>query len=245
MDGAEMRRRNRLGDSHDGVLLMEDVAVSYNDLIALEEVNLDLSAGEAAAVIGPSGAGKTTLLRTVAGMLPQFGAHVVRGRIVLLGKDVTGSAPHVLYSMGVHHVMEGRRVLEHLSVQQNLIIGAKGIVLNRRSRKRLEWVYEAFPFLSAAKRRMAGYLSGGERQLLVICRAYVAEPKLLAVDEPFLGLAPLLADRVSGVLRKMIEDDGVSLLIADQNLKKLSGLAEIFITLQGGRVVEKRHIERI
>jgi len=220
------------------MLIVENVDVVYSDVIlALTGVSLKVPDGAIVAVLGSNGAGKTTLLKAVSGLLAAEDGRVVRGTIQWDGEEIQGKDPATIYRKGIVQVLEGRRVFEHLSVLQNLVLGAHLRSDRKQVSADLERVLEYFPRLRPLLKRTAGFLSGGEQQMLVIGRALMARPRLLMLDEPSLGLAPLIVEEIAGILRLLNEKEGVSILLVEQNVRVALSLAGYGYVLENGRVV--------
>ena len=212
------------------LLEVVDLNVGYGDAPALWEVSLSLREGEIVAIVGPNGAGKTTLVNAIAGLLPARS-----GRISVDGSDITGAAAHEVSRHRVAIVPEDRRVFPDMSVRDNLDIGAFRRPLRAGAGKRREWVYSLFPILQERVSQPASNLSGGEQQQLAIGRALMSEPQLLLLDEPSLGLAPVLVDEVFGVIES-INASGVSVLLVEQEITRALGVAHRGYLLAEGRI---------
>jgi branched-chain amino acid transport system ATP-binding protein len=216
---------------HNGDLLrIDDLTVRYGAIEALSGVSLDVRAGEVVTLIGANGAGKSTLLMTVSGLLRP--AH---GAIVFAGEDITRSAPHSIVRMGVAHVPEGRRVFADLSVADNLELGAYARSSAREVRDDRDRVYALFPQLARLRGRRAGTLSGGEQQMLAIGRGLMARPRLLLLDEPSLGLAPVLVIEIFKALQE-INREGATILLVEQNAHMALRIAHRGYVLESGRI---------
>jgi branched-chain amino acid transport system ATP-binding protein len=204
----------------------------YGKVEALSGVSFSVAEGEIVALLGSNGAGKTTTLRTLTGL---HRAHA--GQVTFDGHDISGTRSHQIIGRGLGHVPEGRRVFPALTVAENLLLGA---YLSRRDRRvideRRERVYEMFPRLGERRDQLAGLLSGGEQQMLAIGRALMHRPRLLALDEPTMGLAPQTAQRVLTVVRD-IRDQGTTILIVEQNAHQTLRLADRAYVLESGRIV--------
>jgi branched-chain amino acid transport system ATP-binding protein len=224
----------------------DGIVVKYGPAVAVDGVSLQLEEGERVALIGPNGAGKSSLLNSLCGLIKP-----AAGRVRIGGRDLTGAAPGRVVRSGVTQVPEGRQVFPTLSVEANLLLGAYGrdfrgeIVsatlrfLRRRAQitQRLERVYELLPALRQLRERPAGQTSGGEQQMVAIARALMAEPRLLAVDELSLGLAPRVVQGLTEFLRTLNEDEGVALLIVEQNALLALELCSRAYVLEAGRCV--------
>ncbi|MFG1419336.1 ABC transporter ATP-binding protein [Xanthobacter sp. V0B-10] len=201
------------------LLAFEDVAVAYDGaIVALHGVCLEVRAGAFAALLGANGAGKTTLLKAVSNLLPAEGGRIVSGRILFEGRDVTTHSPAEHIRRGLVPVLEGRRCFKTLSVEENLVAGAVGRGFGRREVARgLELVYDLFPRLKARRRIAAGLTSGGEQQMAAIGRGLMAAPRLFVLDEPSMGLAPLVVAEIFAALSRLNREMGTTLLVAEQN----------------------------
>jgi len=218
-------------------LKISDAAVVYSDAIhALRGVTLDVPAGSIVALLGANGAGKTTVLRTVTGLLPMHRGKLIRGSVELDGKRVDRHGAVGRVQSGVAQVMEGRRIFAPLTVAENLQTGGfasrdKGALAERRER-----VFELFPRLSERLDQVAGYLSGGEQQMLAVGRAMMADPRLLVLDEPSLGLAPLIVKEISRAI-KTINEAGTTVLLVEQNARMALSIADRGAVMATGKIV--------
>ena len=205
--------------------------VAYGDATALWDVSLEVREGELVAVVGPNGSGKTTLINAIAGLLP-----VRSGTLRFGGEDLTRLAPHEVSSRGIATVPEGRRLFTGMTVEENLEIGCYAPSGRAAHRERLERVYLIFPVLRARRRQLAGTLSGGEQQMAAIGRALMAGPRLLLLDEPSLGLAPAIVDRVFDVIVEL-HRAGTAMLLVEQSVAKALAVADRAYVLSEGRIV--------
>ena len=212
------------------VLELDDVAVSYGKRRALDGVSLTVSQGEIVTLLGANGAGKSTTLRAVSGLV-----RAARGRIRFEGRDITEVAADAIVAAGVSHVPEGREIFPEFSVRENLLVGGHTVERSRIG-ERLESVFRLFPVLRDRRAQTAGTLSGGEQQMLAIGRALMTRPRLLLLDEPSLGLAPMLAREIFRVIRR-INDDGVAMLLVEQNARRALAVAVRGYVLETGRLV--------
>jgi branched-chain amino acid transport system ATP-binding protein len=213
-------------------------------ILALKGVTLEVAVGGCTALLGPNGAGKSTTLKVISGMLGVEEGHVSSGSVKLAGRDVTGLAPEQMVAEGVVHVVEGRRVLRHMTAEQNLVVGGHRLHRQAEVRQGLERVYELIPRLADLRARTAGYLSGGEQQMLLIGRAMMARPKLLMIDEPSLGLAPMMVHEIFDLLAQL-RAAGMSLLIVEQHAQAALALADHGYVLEGGRVMLEGNAEQL
>ncbi|MCX7844298.1 MAG: ABC transporter ATP-binding protein [Candidatus Bipolaricaulota bacterium] len=212
------------------LLQVDNVSVAYGAVEALKGVSLSVSGAEIVAVLGANGAGKTTLLKAISGLVP-----VKSGAILYEGRKLHELPLHLIARMGVVHIPEGRRVFATLTVEENLNLGGYGCP-KEEVQKAKEWVFQLFPILRERRRQLAGTLSGGEQQMLAIGRGLMRSPKLMLLDEPSLGLAPLLVDQVFATIVQ-INKDGVPILIVEQNARKALSIADQAHILEVGRVV--------
>ncbi len=200
----------------------------------MKGISLEIQEGNVVAVLGANGAGKTTLLKAISGLVPIKG-----GKISLRGEDLSRYLAYQLAGMGVIHIPEGRRVFATLSVEENLNLGSYSIrkTTSRQAlQKSMDWVFELFPRLKERKRQLAGTLSGGEQQMLAIGRGLVARPKILLLDEPSLGLAPILVQEIFQVIRQIHAEQGVTILLVEQNARKALGIADYGYILETGKI---------
>ncbi|MGC9269040.1 ABC transporter ATP-binding protein [Acidiphilium sp.] len=214
------------------LLVIEDLRVAYGQIEALKGVSLTVQAGEVVAILGANGAGKTTLMRAISGLLPRSG-----GRITFEGTDITRTSADRIVRLGIAQSPEGRRVFGTLTVAENLKLGG----FTRPPREipaSIEAIYAMFPRLAERRSQFAGTLSGGEQQMLAIGRALVAKPKLLLLDEPSLGLAPIIIQNIFRSLRG-IADTGVTILIVEQNARAALKLADRGYVLEVGRIIHQ------
>ena len=215
------------------MLTVENLHVYYGGLHALKGIDLEVRAGEIVAIIGRNGAGKTTLLNALSGMV-----RVSRGSITFRGKPIQGKKPHGIVNLGLYQVPEGRRIFSPLTVLENLELGAYLRTSPREKtqvQEDMEYVLELFPFLRERLHQLAGTLSGGEQQMLAIGRALVGKTKLLALDEPSLGLAPMVAKEIFGVISRL-RDDGGTILLVEQNARAALKISDRAYVLEAGRV---------
>jgi branched-chain amino acid transport system ATP-binding protein len=219
------------------LISLNNVEVLYADVIlALKGVTINVKSGGCTVLLGPNGAGKSTTLKAISGMLHVEEGRIASGSVRFMSEDVTGESPEELVAMGVVHVVEGRRVLRYMTVEQNLVVGGHRLRTMAEVQNGLDRVYELIPRLGDLRKRTAGYLSGGEQQLLLIGRAMMARPKLLMIDEPSLGLAPRMVHEIFDLLARL-KDDGLSLLIVEQHAQAALSLADHGYILEGGRIV--------
>ncbi|RSN44221.1 ABC transporter ATP-binding protein [Amycolatopsis sp. WAC 04197] len=216
------------------MLTVERLSASYGPVRALDSVSLSAAEGEITAVLGANGAGKTTLLRTISGLVRPSDGH-----LSLDGRDLSRVSTEDLPALGLAHVPEGRGVLAELTVEENLRLGALG-ARGRVKTADLRRIYDLFPVLAERKNGLAHVLSGGERQMLVIGRALLSRPKVLLLDEPSLGLAPRIVARIFGLLRDLVHEEGLAVVLVEQNARSALSIADHGVVLNLGRVVVRR-----
>lgn len=217
------------------MLNIENVDVFYKELQALWSISMVVNDGELVALVGPNGAGKTTILRMLSGLLRPAAGH-----IHFDGADITREPPHKIVALGISQVPETGKIFTGMSVLENLELGAFVSKARKEREQSLKWVYEIFPLLEERKNQQAGTLSGGERQMLAIGRALMAKPKLLMLDEPSFGLAPILVQNMFEMIAK-INEQGVTILLVEQNVQVALELAHRAYLLENGRIVSEGH----
>ena len=214
------------------LLSVQNLEVCYGVISAVQDVSLTIDKGEIVTLIGANGAGKTTLLRTISGLI-----RPARGRIEFAAVEITRAAPHEIVRRGISHVPEGRQVFPNLTVRENLMLGAYQQNDNAVIRGQLERCCQHFPVLQERSRQKAGTLSGGEQQMLAIARALMARPQLLLLDEPSLGLAPLIVRKIFQIIRE-INAEGTTVFLVEQNAHMALTIAHRAYVLQTGRVIK-------
>jgi branched-chain amino acid transport system ATP-binding protein len=219
-------------------LAVEELVAGYGGVIALDRVSISAGTAAITAVLGANGAGKTTLLRAISGMIRPR-----RGRILLDGTDLAGRNPEQMVRAGIAHVPEGQAVIPELTVEENLRIGMMSWPRRVPGRSRadrgaaLDEAFERFPPLAARRRKLAAALSGGERQMLVIARALLARPRVLLLDEPSLGLAPQVMAQVMDLVVRLSRENGITIILVEQNARGALAIADHGVVLNLGRVV--------
>jgi branched-chain amino acid transport system ATP-binding protein len=212
------------------MLSLRSISAGYGSFRALFDVSLEVAAGEAIGVVGPNGAGKSTLMRVISGML-----RVSSGELSFEGRSLTRLPAHRIVEAGIAHVPEHRRLFAKLTVEENLRIGAFLPQARRHYAERSEWVYALFPRLLERRRQLAGTLSGGEQQMVAIGRALMSKPKMLLMDEPSAGLAPLVVEQVFELVHR-IREEGFTVLIVEQNLRQVLEVVDRAYLLEVGRI---------
>jgi branched-chain amino acid transport system ATP-binding protein len=215
------------------VLEVRNVSAAYGDIRALWDVSLHVEKGEIVTLLGSNGAGKTTTLRTISGIV-----HPTGGDILLDGESIASRAPHEIVERGIAHIPEGRRLFPDMTVIENLEMGSYPRHARAARRQTLQWMFELFPPLAARRRQRVGSMSGGEQQMVAIGRGLMARPKLLLVDEPSLGLAPLLVAELFRVIREIQRQD-VTVLLVEQNVHSALDVARRAYILENGRIVRE------
>jgi branched-chain amino acid transport system ATP-binding protein len=219
-------------------LRVEGLTVRYGAVTALEDVSLVAPSASITAVLGANGAGKTTLLRTISGLL-----RPAAGSVGVDGRDITGLPPETIASLGVAQVPEGGGVIRELTVDENMRLG--GLIAPANGRKGTAWVYDLFPALAVRRRRSAFTLSGGERQMLAIGRALMAQPRVLLLDEPSLGLAPMIVAEIMALLRRLSSESELAVLLVEQNARSALSIADRALVLHLGHVVKADNAEAV
>jgi len=213
------------------VLEVSGLEVRYGSVTAVKGISLEVAEGEVVAIIGPNGAGKTSTLRAITGLVPSAG-----GRVVFRGTDVSRWKAHRIVTLGLGHAPEGRRLFPQMTVMENLRMGAYRRRGPSEIGRTLAQVEELFPRLAERRTQVAGTLSGGEQQMLAIGRALMAEPRLLVLDEPSFGLAPMIVREIGRIVRSINRERGVSVLLVEQNARMALGIAARAYVMETGRV---------
>ncbi|MDI3480892.1 MAG: branched-chain amino acid transport system ATP-binding protein [Tepidanaerobacteraceae bacterium] len=216
---------------NDIVLRLNNVETYYGKIHALRGISLEVHQGQIVTLLGSNGAGKSTTLKTISGLVQAYA-----GTIEFMGNDITREKPHVIVEMGLIHVPEGRRIFKDLTVEENLELGSFTLKDNKKRKERLEYVYELFPILKQRRRQSGGTLSGGEQQMLAIGRAMMVTPKLLLLDEPSMGLAPIIVQEIMKIIKRL-NQDGITILLVEQNAKMALKLADYGYVLETGKIV--------
>ncbi len=224
-------------------LLINNISVVYSDVIqVLKGVSLTIPKGQIVSLLGSNGAGKTTTLKAISGLLKPENGKVTEGSIHYDGKSIQNSSPEQITRKGIIQVLEGRQEFKYLTVEENLRVGT-ATRWGKPFKKDLEMVYDYFPALLARKKAMAGYCSGGELQMLVIGRALMAHPSLLLLDEPSLGLAPLLVKEIFQIIRRINEEQKTTLMVVEQNANMALQIAHYGYVMENGKIVMENTAE--
>ena len=213
------------------MLEIKDLFVSYGMMEVLHGISLNVQTGELVSVIGPNGAGKTTLIKTIMGLVqPKSGA------VLYDGQDISHIPAHKRAEMGIGYVPEGRHVFGRLTVEENLAIGAYSSKDKEKLKKNIEMVYDIFPRLGERREQLARTMSGGEQQMLAMGRALMSKPKLLLLDEPSMGLSPILVNEIFDIIKEVNEKEGVTILLVEQNANKALSIADHAYVLETGNI---------
>jgi branched-chain amino acid transport system ATP-binding protein len=215
----------------DTILELNNLETRYGQIYALRGINVKVKRGEIVTLLGANGAGKSTTLKTISSLTPASS-----GSVIFMDEDITHSAPYSIVEKGLIHVPEGRMIFKELTVRENLELGSFTLKDNIERGKRIERVFDIFPVLRDRHKQMGGFLSGGEQQMLAIGRALMTEPKLLMLDEPSMGLAPIIVQNIMDIIRQ-INEGGTTILLVEQNAKVALKLADRGYVLETGEVV--------
>ena len=215
----------------EAVLKVENIETYYGKIAALKGISFEVPDKQIVTLLGSNGAGKSTTLKTISGITPASG-----GKITFMGEDITKMPAHSIVERGLIHIPEGRRIFKNLTVTENLELGSFTLKDDAERKRRVQDVFERFPILGQRYKQMGGTLSGGEQQMLAIGRGLMAGPKLLLLDEPSMGLAPLIVAEISRIIRTL-NDEGSTILLVEQNSKMALGLANYGYVLDTGHIV--------
>jgi branched-chain amino acid transport system ATP-binding protein len=220
------------------MLTLNNVEVIYDGVIlVLKGVSVNIREGGITTILGANGAGKTTTLKAISGLLRSERGDVTKGSIELAGERIDRLPPHAIVKRGIVQVFEGRRVFEHLTTEENLVAGAHVQPDARRVTESIARVYEYFPRLKDRRGVQAGYLSGGEQQMLVIGRALMSDPRVMLLDEPSLGLAPMVVEEIFGIVQRLNGEQQLTVLLVEQNATLALSIAEFGYVMENGRIV--------
>ncbi|BCR04930.1 ABC transporter ATP-binding protein [Desulfuromonas versatilis] len=220
----------------EAVLTVNNIEVVYDEVIlVLRGISLEVPQGEIVTLLGPNGAGKSTTLKAISGLLKTEDGKVTRGNVTFMGENITNRPPEEIVRKGIFQVMEGRRIIEDMTVVENLRLGAY-TRRDRGIRKDIDMVFDYFPRLKE-RTGMAGYLSGGEQQMLAIGRAMMARPKMILLDEPSMGLSPLLVKEVFNIIRSINREQGITMLLVEQNANMALHACSYGYVMESGKIV--------
>jgi branched-chain amino acid transport system ATP-binding protein len=228
------------------LLVVNNIEVIYHNVIlVLKGMSLQVNKRQIVTVLGNNGAGKTTTLKAISGLLESEDGEVTDGSIDFMGERIDRKYPEDIVRMGIFQVMEGRRVFEDLTVEENLIVGAHTEKSSRKMKEGMKMVYDYFPRLIDRKSVLAGYVSGGEQQMLVIGRGLMANPKLMLLDEPSMGLAPLLVSEIFQIIQRINSEEGVAILLVEQNARLALSIAGHGYVMENGHIVLDDTVEKL
>lgn len=228
------------------MLTLNNVEVMYDKVIlALKGMSMHVPKGKITALLGSNGAGKSTTLKAISGLLKSENGQVTDGYIEFEGRKIAGNEPEIIVKEGIFQCMEGRRVFKHLTVEDNLLAGAHTRKDRSHLKEDIERVYQYFPKLKMLRGRTAGYLSGGEQQMLAIGRGMMARPKVLLLDEPSLGIAPLLVREIFQIIKQINEQEGTTILVVEQNANVALSIADYGYIMENGRIVLEGDVQAL
>ena len=218
------------GDFTRPMLEVQNVNVLYGNYQVLWDVSMEAHAGQVMAVLGPNGSGKSTILKAIMGLTP-----VRSGKILLDGQDITNRPAHKMIELGVSMVLERRRLFSEMTVRENVMLGAYHSSVRSRAHERLEWVESLFPILAERRNQIVGKMSGGQQQMVSIARALMSKPRLLLMDEPYLGLSPIVVKQIAEIISN-VNKMGIAVLFNEQNVQLSFGISNYGYLLESGRI---------
>ncbi|MGE3917476.1 MAG: ABC transporter ATP-binding protein [Hyphomicrobiaceae bacterium] len=228
------------------MLAVNNIEVVYDNVVlVLKGVSLDVRQGAITTLLGANGAGKSTTLKAISGILFTERGSITKGSIALEGRPIHGQRPFDVTKLGIAQVFEGRRVFESLSCEENLVAGAHIERDRGKIRDGIERVFTYFPRIKERRNQLAGYLSGGEQQMLVIGRALMSSPKVVLLDEPSLGLAPMLVEEIFGIVKRLVAEQRLSVLLVEQNANMALTVADHGYVMENGRIVLEGSAEQL
>lgn len=228
------------------MLEVNNIEVTYSEVIlVLKGMSLQVREGQIVTILGNNGAGKSTTLKAISGLLKSEGGEVTDGSISFMGERIDRMDPEVIVRKGIFQVMEGRKAFEDLTVEENLLVAAHTIKDRKQIRRDLERVYHYFPRLTQRRQVLAGYVSGGEQQMLVIGRGLMAHPRLLLLDEPSMGLSPMLVGEIFEIIQRINNDEKVTILLVEQNARMALSIATHGYVMESGRIVLDDTVEKL
>jgi branched-chain amino acid transport system ATP-binding protein len=228
------------------MLSINNIEVVYDNVIlVLRGVSLEVKPGEITTLLGANGAGKTTTLKAISGVLRTERGQVTKGSVTLDGRRIDGMRAFDVTRIGISQVFEGRRVFEHLTVEENLIAGGHVLKEARKIAEGIERAFSYFPQIKGRRQQLAGYLSGGEQQMLAIARALMSDPKVMLLDEPSLGLAPMLVEEIFGIVRRLVAQEKLAVLLVEQNAAMALAVAQHGYVMETGRIVLEGDVQSL
>jgi branched-chain amino acid transport system ATP-binding protein len=228
------------------MLSLNNIEVVYDNVIlVLKGVSIAVESGKITTLLGANGAGKTTTLKAISGVLRTERGEVTKGNIEFDGKRIDGMRPFDIAKIGLVQVFEGRRVFEHLTTEENLIAGGHVVAQASKVREGIERVYSYFPRLKERRTQQSGYLSGGEQQMLAIGRALMSSPRIILLDEPSLGLAPMLTEEIFGIVQQLRDREKLTVLLVEQNATLALEVADHGYVMENGRIVLEGDAEKL
>ena len=228
------------------MLNVNNIEVIYDDVIlVLKGLSLEVREGQIVTLLGANGAGKTTTLKAISGLLKVEEGEVTGGSIEFMGQRINALEPEAIVRMGIFQVMEGRCVFENLTIHENLIAATRTRRNRSEIRERYDMVFEYFPALKPLRHRLAGYLSGGEQQMLVIGRALMSQTRLMMLDEPSLGLSPLLVAEIFNILKRLNQEQKITMLLVEQNAHLALSIAEHGYVMENGKIVLDDSVDKL
>ena len=228
------------------ILEVNNIEVIYNEVIlVLKGMSLKVYDGQIVTILGNNGAGKSTTLKAISGLLKSEDGEVTDGAISFMGERIDKMDPEKIVRKGIFQVMEGRKAFEDLTVEENLLVGAHTIKSRKQVKRDLEIVYHYFPRLTQRRSVLAGYISGGEQQMLVIGRGLMAHPRLLLLDEPSMGLSPMLVGEIFEIIERINREEKVTVLLVEQNARMALSIADHGYVMESGRIVLDDEVEKL
>ncbi len=228
------------------MLEVNNIEVIYHQVIlVLKGMSLKVNEGQIVTILGNNGAGKSTTLKAISGLLKSENGEVTDGSISFMGERIDRIDPEKIVRRGIFQVMEGRQAFEDLTVEENLIVGAHTVRSRKQIKSDLEMVYHYFPRLTQRRNFLAGYISGGEQQMLVIGRGLMARPKLMLLDEPSMGLSPMLVGEIFDIIKKINQEEKVTILLVEQNARMALSIADHGYVMENGRIVLDDDVDKL
>ena len=228
------------------MLEVNNIEVIYDEVIlVLKGLSLQVHDGQIVTILGSNGAGKSTTLKAISGLLKSEDGEVTDGSIEFMGKRIDRMDPEDIVKAGIFQVMEGRKAFEDLTVEENLIVGAHTVKSRKQIKTDLEFVYQYFPRLTQRRQVLAGYISGGEQQMLVIGRGLMAHPKLMLLDEPSMGLSPILVGEIFEIIQRINREEKVTILLVEQKRSFGTGIAHHGYVMESGRIVLDDDVDKL